>query len=601
MINGNIDGIKKTYLKVLDDLQDKEFDKNLLIDIDVLKLISNISGKINREISIYINRKGRVILITVGDNQTVSLTSYTEKRDMSSLSGIRCIHTHPNGSSSLSNIDKTALFNLKFDLMAAVSVENDTPSAISVGYVSVENGNISPNVNLEGPYSINEIEKINWYDKVQNIESSISSKIYSTSDSKDKTIIVGGIQNTLYTPSESLDELQDLVEAAGGIVVKKVMQNNIAINPATYIGSGKAKELSLIAQTLSADLVVFDDELSGAQVKNLSEIVGCRIIDRTALILDIFAKRAKSIEGKIQVELAQLKYMLPRLIGIHDVLSRTGGGIGTRGPGEKKLETDRRHIRERIYELEKELKTIKKNRTVQQKLRSSNNMPIVALAGYTNAGKSTLRNKLCEIYGSQKYDVFVADMLFATLDTTTRMIKLPSGKDVLVSDTVGFIRKLPHDLIEAFKSTLTEVVSSNIIIHVVDASSTGALAQIATVNEVLSEIGASNKNIILVFNKIDKASETNLNILRGKFKDAIEISALNNLNIDKLINKIENALSASLKSFKLLIPFSSGNLVSYLHENNCVKYEEYKNDGIYLEIEGTDDVIGRVKQYIIKD
>ncbi|MCX7883869.1 MAG: GTPase HflX, partial [Caloramator sp.] len=305
-------------------------------------------------------------------------------------------------------------------------------------------------------------------------------------------------------------------------------------------------------------------------------------------------------EGKIQVELAQLKYRLPRLIGLGGVLSRTGGGIGTRGPGEKKLEIDRRHIKNRIYDLERELENIKKNRNLQREKRKSNEIPVVSFAGYTNAGKSTLRNKLCEISGIDKRKVLEADMLFATLDTTTRLVKLPSGKDVLLSDTVGFIRKLPHELVEAFKSTLEEVIYSDVIVHVVDASNKNAQAQIETVNSVLKEIGAGDKKIILAFNKIDIADNENISVLRSKYSDIVEISALKGINLDVLMQKIENEVYKEFVEAKLFIPYSDTKIISYLYDNKCVEREEYKEDGICVDIRTTKDVFGRVKDYEVK-
>uniref|UniRef100_UPI0031589F99 GTPase HflX n=1 Tax=Caloramator sp. Dgby_cultured_2 TaxID=3029174 RepID=UPI0031589F99 len=372
------------------------------------------------------------------------------------------------------------------------------------------------------------------------------------------------------------------------------------IDPATYIGSGKAREISLLRQSLMADAVIFDDQLSPAQIRNLEEILGCKVIDRTALILDIFAQRAKSKEGKLQVELAQLKYRLPRLTGFGAMLSRTGGGIGTRGPGEKKLEIDKRHIMRRINDLEKELEAVRNTRQVQREKRLSNEIPVVSIVGYTNAGKSTLRNKLCEIAGVDKEKVFEANMLFATLDTTTRLVNLPNGKDVLISDTVGFIRKLPHELVEAFKSTLEEIIYSDLILHVVDASNKNAEAQIKVVNSVLEEIGAGDKRKILVLNKMDIADCESLEILRGKFKDVVEISAVEGTNLDVLLKIIQDNVYKDMIRAKLLIPYSDTKVVSYLHQNNCIEKEEYTEEGILVCINTTKDVYGRVREFEVE-
>lgn len=598
MIRGNLEGIRKIYIESLEELYDKECDKNLLVSMEILDIICQISYLINKEISLYINRRGRIVDIAVGDNHTVSLELLSEKRNETGLSGIRCIHTHPGGEAVLSSVDVTALISLKFDCMTAVSLKEGKPYEFSFGYLNVENGKIKGEVLFEGPYAVDEIQYVDFLGMVQNIENQIYDRTHILDEGKkERVILVGGASYDLYTPEESLDELQELVETAGAEVIYKIVQNKSKIDPAFYIGSGKAREIALLRQSLMADTVAFDDELSGAQVRNLEEVIGCKVIDRTTLILDIFAQRAISREGKIQVELAQLKYRLPRLIGLGGVLSRTGGGIGTRGPGEKKLEIDRRHIKNRIYDLEEELLNIKKTRALQRERRKSKEIPVVSLAGYTNAGKSTLRNKLCEIAGMDKEKVLEANMLFATLDTTTRLVRLPSGKEILLSDTVGFIRKLPHELVEAFKSTLEEVIYSDLIVHVVDASNKNAAAQIETVNQVLNEIGAGDKKIILAFNKTDAADEENIAFLRSRYSDAVEISALQNINLNLLLQRIQDEVFKDFIDASLLIPYSDAKILSYLHDNNCVEKEEYREDGIYAEIRTTRDVYGRVKQY----
>ncbi|TDT47642.1 GTPase HflX [Fonticella tunisiensis] len=600
MIRGNLEGIKKIYIEALDRLLEKEMDKNYIIDLDVMKEISRISSEMNREISIYVNRRGKVVDVAVGDSSTAPLEAMTEKRGEMGLCGVRCIHTHPGGTSMLSPADMTALISLRFDCMMAIGVKDGEPEEFTFGYLDVENGKLKDNVVCLGPYKAMDINRINILNIIEEIESELHDKTHRIyEDRKERVIIVGGVTCDLYTPEESLNELQELVETAGGEVIHKVLQKRGKIDPAYYIGSGKARELGLLRQSLMADTVVFDDELSGAQVRNLEEAVGCKVIDRTTLILDIFAQRAISREGKIQVELAQLKYRLPRLMGLGNALSRTGGGIGTRGPGEKKLEIDRRHIRSRILDLERELENIKKTRALQRERRKANEIPVVAIAGYTNAGKSTLRNKLCEIAGVDKEKVLEANMLFATLDTTTRVVTLPSGKDVLLSDTVGFIRKLPHELVMAFKSTLEEVIYSDLILHVVDASNKNAPGQIETVNRVLSELGVQDKNILLVFNKVDAAEPDALNILRAKFGGGIEISALEGTNLNVLLSLIEKELYKDFIKAALIIPYGEGKVLSYLHDNNCIEREEYREEGIYVEIKTTEDIFGRVKKYQI--
>lgn len=598
MIKGNTEGIRKVHIEKLEQLYEIECGKGNIITFEMLDIICSITSLINKEISVYINRRGKVIDVSVGDRSTVSIEPMTEKRSIDGLSGIRCIHTHPGGSSVLSPADFTALITLKFDLIAAIGVDNGNPLEFSFGYLRAEDGKIKGQVLSEGPYDIKDLYNVNVLSVVSDIENSIYDKTHETDEEGlEKAILVGCESTDMYSTDESLDELFELASTAGAGVVYKIIQNRNKIDPAFYIGSGKAREIALLRQSLMATLVIFDDELSGVQVRNLEEVIGCKVIDRTTLILDIFAQRAKTREGKIQVELAQMKYRLPRLIGTGDELSRTGGGIGTRGPGEKKLELDKRHIRKRILDLSDDLEDIRKTRELHREGRKANEIPVVALSGYTNAGKSTLRNKLCELYGTDKEKVYASDILFATLDTTTRIVKLQSGFDILLSDTVGFIRKLPHELVEAFKSTLEEVAYSDLIVHVVDASNKNALAQIETVNSVLEEIGAKADKVIIVLNKIDKADSEDLAILRGKYPEAVEISALNNINLNILLEKIEREINKNFIHANVLIPYSDGKMLSYLHDSGCVENEEYKDTGILVKITAPYDVYGKVKKY----
>ncbi|KRQ87488.1 GTPase HflX [Caloramator mitchellensis] len=599
MLRGDLEGVKKLFIKELEELFEADVDKNIIITEEIVNIISRISWELKREISIYINRRGKIVDIAIGDNNTVSLEEVFERRGEFGLSGVRCIHTHPGGGGELSIVDITALVSLKFDMMVAIGVNEGKPTEFSLGVIKVEEGKLSKKAEELGPLNIKEITKLNAIEIIHDVEKDLKDKVHVVDENrKERAILVAIGNDDLYSLEESLDELEELVETAGAEVVYKISQKKGKIDPATYIGSGKAKEISLLRQSLMADSVIFDDQLSPAQIRNLEEIFGCKVIDRTALILDIFAQRAISREGKIQVELAQLKYRLPRLTGFGAMLSRTGGGIGTRGPGEKKLEIDKRHIMRRINDLEKELESVRGTRQLQRERRISNEVPVVSIVGYTNAGKSTLRNKLCEIAGVDKEKVLEANMLFATLDTTTRLINLPNGKTALVSDTVGFIRKLPHELVEAFKSTLEEILYSDLILHVVDASNNNALAQIEVVNGVLDEIGAGDKKAILVLNKIDLASTENIEVIRNKHKESIEISALNEINLDGLLKAVQENVFTNMIRAKLFIPYSDSKIVSYLHDNNCVENEEYAEDGFLVQVYTTEDVIGRVKGYV---
>lgn len=403
----------------------------------------------------------------------------------------------------------------------------------------------------------------------------------------ERILIMGVELNTDTIEIEnSLDELEELVKAAGGIVVSRLLQRKDSINAALFIGKGKAEEIKHYCDELDITTVVFNDELSGAQLRNLEKIIDKKIVDRTNLILDIFANRANSKEGKLQVKLAQLKYRLPRLIGFRDYLSRPGGGIGTRGPGEQKLETDRRHILREIDNIEKQLKEVEQNRDIKRKRREDSNLPIVALVGYTNAGKSTLLNKIIELndeYEESK-QVFVKDMLFATLDTSLRRAKLPNGQAFLLTDTVGFVSKLPTRLIEAFKGTLEEVKYADLLLHVVDASNSDLDIQIKTTYSILKDLDVLDKPIITVFNKMDKADIQNLFYDQEYVDNKIFISAKNEENINSLLENIEDLLPQQYKAVTLKIPYDKQNIVNYFMESYQVENMEYIEDGTLLSL-----------------
>lgn len=390
----------------------------------------------------------------------------------------------------------------------------------------------------------------------------------------------------------SLDELEELAHTAGASTVHKVIQRKTTKDKTFYIGKGKAEEVADFAKELDANLIIFDDELTGAQIRNLEEKIGMKVVDRTALILDIFAQRANSKEGKLQVELAQLKYRLPRLIGLGNQLSRLGGGIGTRGPGEQKLETDRRHIRRKIGFLEKELKQVRKRRNLTRVGRRKNSIPVIALVGYTNTGKSTLLNKLCN---SQ---VFTEDKLFATLDPTTRRLEMPDGKEALLIDTVGFIRKLPHDLVDAFKSTLEEAVYADALIHVVDFSDEEIDDKISVVNKLLEGLGALNKPIITALNKTDLIEGDRIIPSLDSMENVFEISAVTEEGIPELINGISELLVPEEVQVFILAPYNEGWILPYVYENGSILEKEYLEEGVRIKALIKKSKIKRVKDYL---
>ncbi len=402
----------------------------------------------------------------------------------------------------------------------------------------------------------------------------------------EKAILVGIIS----TPEdeESMEELKELALTAGAEVIGVMTQKRNTIDKAHYIGKGKLKELKFFVENQGADLVIFNDELTGVQLKNIEEVLKVKVIDRTNLILDIFAKRARSREGILQVELAQLRYRLPRLVGLGEQLSRLGGGIGTRGPGETKLETDRRHIKNRIKAIEKKLEEIKKHRNLQRERRRKNQIPVVAIVGYTNAGKSTLLNALTNA------EVYVEDKLFATLDPTARRFILPSGREVILVDTVGFIRKLPHDLVEAFKSTLEEVKYADLLLHVIDVTLADMEEKIKVVEKVLLDLGVMGTPIINVFNKIDL-----LDVVPKGNERNIYISAKNKIGLDKLLEVIEEEIFKDAEIVNFLLPYDKTKEYNYLKEKTKVVEEKFSEKGIIIKAEVQKEIKERLKDFVI--
>lgn len=416
-------------------------------------------------------------------------------------------------------------------------------------------------------------------------------KNMNINEEKKERVILAGVHTSrpdalFDTTDESIAELSGLAETAGAEVVGIMVQNKPQLESGTYMGEGKLSELAEAAENMAADCVIFDDELSPVQLKNISDTLGVKVLDRSMLILDIFAMRAKSGKGKLQVELAQLKYRLPRLRGMGAVMSRTGAGIGTRGPGETKLETDRRHIHKRISALEGELKEIKKHRDLLRARRKKDNIITAALVGYTNAGKSSLLNMLTNA------GVFAEDKLFATLDTTSRAITLEDNRTILLTDTVGFIRKLPHHLIEAFKSTLEEAVAADVLIHVTDISAPEYENHIRVVENVLSDIGAGGKPTIMLYNKADLAPDA---IVPG---DGIFISAKSGKGTEEFLKRLSDTAPGKKQKATFLIPYSMGDIVSRLHTDQKVLAEEFTPEGTLITILADKITYNSLRDYI---
>ena len=390
---------------------------------------------------------------------------------------------------------------------------------------------------------------------------------------------------------ETLEELEALLETAGGFCTGKILQNRHTPDSHSFIGEGKAQEVKMLVEFTQSTMVVFDNELSPGNIRALEEIIGVTVLDRSALILDIFAQRAKTKEGRLQVELAQYKYLLPRLSGMGHSLSRQGGGIGTRGPGETKLESDRRHIRERIDRLQTELEQVRKVRSVQRERRMKNSVPVVAIVGYTNAGKSTLLNQLTGA------GIPANNRLFDTLDTTSRQLKVSDNLDVILSDTVGFIAKLPHHLVDAFRATLEELEYADLLLHVIDASDENKDEHIAVVEKLITKLAKPGVPVLRCYNKADLVSREEIPV----GEDVVAISAKQGRGMETLLKAIERALGQARHHVVLRLPYSMGGMVDTLHSNAQVKNTEYTAEGIEIETILDDILYGRMRDFVIKE
>ena len=390
---------------------------------------------------------------------------------------------------------------------------------------------------------------------------------------------------------ETLDELEALLETAGGFCTGKILQNRHAPDSHSFIGEGKAQEVRMLVEATESTMVVFDNELSPGNIRALEEIIGVTVLDRSALILDIFAQRAKTKEGRLQVELAQYKYLLPRLSGMGKSLSRQGGGIGTRGPGETKLESDRRHIRERINRLEQELEQVRHVRSVQRERRMKNSVPVVAIVGYTNAGKSTLLNRLTGA------GIPANNRLFDTLDTTSRQLTVSDNLDVILTDTVGFIAKLPHHLVDAFRATLEELEYADLLLHVIDASDENRQEHITVVEKLISQLAKPGTKVLQCYNKADLVQPVDIPL----GEDVVAVSAATGTGMDKLLQAIERMLGHSRHHVTVTLPYSMGGMVETLHNNAQVLNVDYTAQGISVETIVDPILYGRLKEYITKE
>ena len=601
-IYGNLKGIRNSVIDELKTFYDIRIEGGSLLNTELALRMADVTDFINREVSVYLSRSGQVLAVAVGNDQSVELPPVEGRRGISRLSGVRCVHTHPNGNPNLSGVDISALKNNRFDAMVAIGVTspNFSESVLTFGMITGSDDNEQYEVECYGTLTPTEAEGIFFPNLVATVERILDKQSGSASlaQGTERAIIVGmeyggGASIIGWSAEDSLEELKQLADTAGAEVVARFLQKRPKPDPAFFIGRGKVQELALYVQQENVDLCIFDDELSPAQQRNIEQAMGVRVLDRTALILDIFAQRAHTNEGKLQVELAQLQYTLPRIMGKGLSLSRLGGGIGTRGPGETKLEVDRRRIRDRIAYIKGCISKVKNVRTLQRSGRAKASVPTVSLVGYTNAGKSTLLNTLTNS------DIYAQDQLFATLDPTTRQLDLPNKQQAILTDTVGFIQRLPHQLVAAFQSTLEEVVEADVLLHVIDVSHELYKEQANAVYHVLEELGAKDKTIITVYNKIDKLPEGSALAERlAREENSICISAKARLNLDGLLALIAENLKLKSVEESFLVPYSDSAAVSRLHEAGTVLEQEYLAEGTLLKVRMEAEQVQEFEKYL---
>ncbi len=580
-VNGDLRNIKSYIVTELHSLYELQVPIGQISTREINEKLIGITELLDREVAVYVNRQGKVIQVSVGDSGTVDLPEL-KSRTVNRLSGIRCIHTHPSGDTVLSNPDLSSLRRLRFDVMAAIGRDGKDIIGSIAFFTGETNEDGTPQLQGFGPVEASVLQQINLTSLITSINKKLGRDTMSETAAQEERAILAGIepirQKQAWSSEESLAELERLADTAGAVVVGRFIQRKEKPDPALFLGKGKVEEISMAIQNTDASLLILDDELTPSQQHNLEQFLGIKVIDRTALILDIFAQRAHSREGKLQVELAQLKYNLPRIGGQGLVLSRLGGGIGTRGPGETKLEVDRRRIYTRIHDIEAQIGQLKKQRELHRSRRKESRIPLAALVGYTNAGKSTLLNALS---GST---VFAEDKLFATLDPTTRLVSLPDKQEVLLTDTVGFIQKLPHTLVTAFHATLEEVQQADLLLHVVDCSNENYELQIAAVIEVLKELQSESKPTLYVFNKSDRLENEQVCARMLHDREGIFISASAGTHLEELKQRIEAFFRESQLELHLCIPFDEGRLVTELHRLGTVKAAEYIEQGTLLHV-----------------
>ncbi len=584
-IEGNIQGLKPNQVHRLEKLYNRRIAPHEIVTQEFARQLTELSHELNRQVGVLVNRNGYVEAVVVGNAKGIVLPDLKRQRiGESRFRGLRCLHTHLAGE-NLTQDDLTDLALLRLDLMSAIDVKSDgLPGLVKSAHLLPASPlNLIPSDRTaEDQANGSEDEKgrsdghsamwqflepripsqldVDFLDLIESLEEEMSRtrQLRNPRDQRDRALLVSVTTESVTAAQESLEELRELARSAGVVVLEAIIQRRPKLDPRSLLGKGKLEEVIIRSLQLGADVIIFDQNLSSAQVRAINEATDLKIVDRTQIILDIFAQRAQSREGKIQVELAQLKYLLPRLTGSGTEMSRLMGGIGGRGPGETKLEVDRRRVRDRLHHLEKQIEQIRVSRRVQRNRRARRDVPVISIVGYTNAGKSTLLNALTSS------SVRAEDLLFATLDPTSRRLRLPQDQEVIINDTVGFIRDLPPDLITAFRATLEEMENSDLLIHVVDASSLHLENQIASVEKILSDLGLAQLPRLLVYNKIDLLDTEEVANLKN-VPDAILVSALNQESLIPMIEKASQLLEGTLSNSQKEAEFISANSSSHLN------------------------------------
>jgi GTP-binding protein HflX len=536
-VYGNITGLKKADLKTLERIYRRRIPKNKILSTDLAIMMAECSSSISRQVGVLVHRSGNISHVIVGDAKGIfipEITNFPLGRKV--LRGLRLIHTHLK-SESINQDDITDLSLLRLDALVVIGLKDGQADNVAVAHLLSQDSNLKHEIDGPVPFHGMDHAFKDFDIFVSSIEEELQHRQtgYDVDDKRERAVLVSVSTASRYEQEDSMEELKELAESSNVIVLDTVLQRAKNMNPKYLMGKGKIKELVINAMNKGATIIIFDQDLNPSQSKDISDMTELKVIDRSQLILDIFARRAHSRDGKVQVELAQLRYRLPRLSGKGTVMSKLMGGIGGRGPGEMKLEVDRRRVRERITLLEKQLKSLGRARKQRKARRVAQGLPIISIIGYTNAGKSTLLNNLT------RSKTFVENRMFATLDTASRRLRFPKERNVIITDTVGFIRDLPKDLFTAFKATLEELADADLLLHVVDISNPRFEQQIRSVEKILADLGLTGRPELLVFNKEDLVDREVVESISMRF-DALPISALKPETFHTLLSALEHKI-----------------------------------------------------------